>query len=103
MNFGHVLFIQIYFVNFWSYFMSFSPVMNKSKKHLIYSGSKDFMKDKLCLMFLSYLTISTPVTIVIVLEISSFLTEISSFLPKNLLKNNEFSPQKPSNLLIFEL
>ena len=36
------------------------------------------------------------------LEISSFLTEISSFLPKNHLKNNEFFPQKPSNLLIFE-
>ena len=79
MNFGHVVFIQLYFVNFCSYFMSFSPVINKSKKHLIYSGSKHFMKDKLCLLFLSYLTISTPVTIVI-----SFL-EISSFLPKNLL------------------
>ena len=65
MNFGHVVFIQLYFVNFCSYFMSFSPVMNKSKKHLIYSGSKHFMKDKLCLLFLSYLTISTPVTIVI--------------------------------------
>ena len=36
------------------------------------------------------------------LEISSFLTEISSFLPKNLPKNNAFSPQNPSNLLIFE-
>ena len=65
MNFGHVVFIQLYFVNFCSYFMSFSPVMNKSKKHLIYSGSKHFMKDKLCLLFLSYLTILILVTIVI--------------------------------------
>ena len=65
MNFGHNVFIQLYFVNFCSYFKSFSLVMNKSKKHFIYSGSKHFMKDKLCLLFLWYLTISTPVTIVI--------------------------------------
>ena len=65
MNFGHVVFIQLYFVNFCSYFMSFSPVISKSKKHLIYSGSKHFMKDKLYLLFLLYLTISTPVTIAI--------------------------------------
>ena len=65
MNFGHVVFIQLYFVNFCSYFMSFSLVINKSKKHLIHSSSKHFMKDKLCLIFLSYLTISTIVTIVI--------------------------------------
>ena len=65
MNFGDAVFIQLYFVNFCPYFMSFSPVLNKSKKHLIYSGSKHFMKDKLCLLFLSYLTILILVTIVI--------------------------------------
>ena len=65
MNFGHVVSTQLYFVNCCSYFMNFITVMNKSKKHLIYSSSKHFMKDKLCLLFLSYLTISTPVTTVI--------------------------------------
>ena len=93
MNFGHVVFIQLHFVNFCSYFMSFSPVLNKSKKYLIYSGSKHFMKDKLCLLFLSYLTILTLVTTVINVFRNLFI-----FPKKNLLKNNNFSLQKPSNL-----
>ena len=93
MNFGHVVFIQLHFVNFCSYFMSFSPVLNKSKKHLIYSGSKHFMKDKLCLLFLSYLTILTLVTTVINVFRNLFIfpKKISSKTITFLFKNPQLS------------
>ena len=93
MNFGHVVFIQLHFVNFCSYFMSFSPALNKSKKHLIYSGSKHFMKDKLCLLFLSYLTILTLVTTVINVFRNLFIfpKKISSKTITFLFKNPQLS------------
>ena len=86
MNFDHVVFIQLYFVNFCSYFMSFDPVMNKSNKHLIYCGSKHLMKGKLCLLFLSYLTIST-VVINVFRNLLIFAKKISSKTMNFLLKN----------------
>ena len=92
MNFGHVVFIQLYFVNFCSYFMSFGPVMNKSNKHLIYCGSKHLMKGKLCLLFLSYLTISTVVinffrNLIFDWNLLIFAKKISSKTMNFLLKN----------------